>query len=105
MIAGLGYPNDAGHNAYFDDEIDASLPEDHPRRLLVRSAQKAVAMDLLPADFAPRAVYESEEITRFVAAVLEAGDARLLSGPLFPAPRPADRWHDAADELGADLHR
>ena len=47
-IATQGYPNDAAHNCYFDDEIDESLPEDHPRRIMVRSAQKAVAMDLLP---------------------------------------------------------
>src|SRR3954469_22377518 len=70
-LASRGYPNDATHNAYFDAEIDESLPEDHPRRIRVRSAQKAVAMDLLPADFAPRVIYESEEITRFVAEVLE----------------------------------
>src|SRR6201987_5454511 len=70
VFASRGYPNDATHNAYFDDEIDASLPPDHPRRILVRSAQKAVAMDLLPADFAPRVIYESDEITRFVASVL-----------------------------------
>jgi hypothetical protein len=70
-LAASGYPNDAAHNAYFDDEIDESLPDDHPRRILVRSAQKAVAMDLLPPDFAPRAIYESPEITAFVAAVLE----------------------------------
>ena len=52
-LATSGYPNDATHNAYFDDEIDESLPDDHPRRILVRSAQKAVAMDLLPDDFQP----------------------------------------------------
>src|SRR5581483_12304045 len=69
-LAPRGYPNDATHNAYFDDEIDESLPEDHPRRIRVRSAQKAVAMDLLPPDFAPRALYESDEMTAFVAAVL-----------------------------------
>jgi hypothetical protein len=50
-LAALGYPNDAEHNAYFDEEIDESLPADHPRRIHVRSAQKAVAMDLLPSDF------------------------------------------------------
>ena len=32
-IAAQGYPNDAAHNCYFDDEIDESLPEDHPRRI------------------------------------------------------------------------
>ena len=66
-----GYPNDAAHNAYFDDEIDDSQPEDHPRRIRVRSAQKAVAMDLLPDDFAPQALYLSDEMTRFIAAVLQ----------------------------------
>jgi len=58
-LATRGYPNDAEHNAYFDEEIDESLPADHPRRIRVRSAQKAVAMDLLPSDFPPRAIYES----------------------------------------------
>ena len=32
-LAAAGYPNDAAHNCYFDDEIDESLPEDHPRRI------------------------------------------------------------------------
>ena len=81
-LASLGYPNDATHNAYFDDELDESLPADHPRRILVRSAQKAVAMDLLPPDFAPRAVYESEEVTRFVAAVLEKDALYRSADPL-----------------------
>jgi hypothetical protein len=82
LLAPLGYPNDATHNAYFDDEIDESLPGDHPRRILVRSAQKAVAMDLLPAGFAPRAIYESEDVTRFVAAVLEQDVLYRSADPL-----------------------
>ena len=81
-LASLGYPNDATHNAYFDDEIDESLPDDHPRRIFVRSAQKAVAMDLLPDGFAPRAIYESDEVTRFVAAVLEKDVLHRSADPL-----------------------
>ena len=96
-LADRGYPNDAAHNAYFDDEIDESLPEDHPRRILVRSAQKAVAMDLLPADFAPRSIYESDEITRFVAAVLQ-------KETLFRSDDPLDGCnmtvYEEGDELG-----
>src|SRR5438093_2861502 len=96
-LADQGYPNDATHNAYFDDDVDESLPADHPRRILVRSAQKAVAMDLLPADFAPRAIYESEEITRFVAAVLE-------KDVLYPSADPLDGCnmtiYEQGDELG-----
>jgi hypothetical protein len=93
----LGYPNDAAHNAYFDEEIDESLPPDHPRRILVRSAQKAVAMDLLPRDFGARALYDSEEISRFVAAVLE-------KDVLYPSADPLDGCnmtvYEEGDELG-----
>jgi hypothetical protein len=56
-LAARGFPNDDVHNVYFT-EIDESLPEDDPRRILVRSAQKAVAMDALPPDFPTRRVYE-----------------------------------------------
>jgi hypothetical protein len=96
-LAGRGYPNDATHNAYFDDEIDESLPDDHPRRILVRSAQKAVAMDLLPEDFAPRAIYESDEITRFVAAVLEKDALYRSADPLDGCNMTV---YEAGDELG-----
>lgn len=96
-VSTRGYPNDAAHNAYFDDEIDDSLPDDHPRRIRVRSAQKAVAMDLLPDDFAPKALYLSDDVTRFIAAVLE-------KTTLFRSEDPLDGCnmtvYEAGDELG-----
>jgi hypothetical protein len=96
-IAAQGYPNDAAHNCYFDDEIDESLPEDHPRRIMVRSAQKAVAMDLLPEDFGPRRIYASDEVLAFVMAALEK-DA------LYPSADPLDgvnmTVYEEGDELG-----
>ena len=91
-LAPLGFPNDARHNCYFDDEIVDSLPEDHPRRILVRSAQKAVAMDLLPPDFGPRRIYGSEEGLRFGARrrLIRSRERRGSS------PRPAaDRYRRA----------
>jgi hypothetical protein len=96
-VAAQGYPNDATHNAYFDDAIDESLPEDHPRRILVRSAQKAVAMDLLPANFAPRAIYESDETLRFVAAVLEKDELYRSADPLDGCNMTV---YETGDELG-----
>src|SRR5438093_3525057 len=108
-LADQGYPNDATHNAYFDDDVDESLPADHPRRILVRSAQKAVAMDLLPADFAPRAIYESEEITRFVAAVLEKDvlyrSADALDGCNMTVYEEGDElgWHFDQSEFSVTL--
>jgi hypothetical protein len=95
--AGQGFPNDERHNCYFDDEIDESLPQDHPRRILVRSAQKAVAMDRLPREFGARRLYDSATITSFVAAALEK-DA------LHPSADPLDGCnmtvYEAGDELG-----
>ncbi len=94
--APFGHPNDETHNVYFS-KLDESLPEDDPRRLLVRSAQKAVAMDLLPPDFVARVLYESDEMTRFVAAVVEAD-------PLYRSADPLDGCnmtvYEAGDELG-----
>ena len=96
-LARLGYPNDATHNAYFDDEIDESLPEDHPRRILVRSAQKAVSMDQLPPDFAPRVLYDSDEMLRFVAAVLEKDVLYRSDDPLDGCNMTV---YEEGDELG-----
>jgi hypothetical protein len=97
QLAAKGYRNDETHNAYFDDGIDESLPPDHPRRVVVRSAQRAVAMDLLPADFVPRVVYDSDEMLRFVAAVLE-------QDVLYRSDDPFDGCnltvYEAGDELG-----
>jgi hypothetical protein len=96
-VAAQGYPNDAAHNCYFDDEIDESLPEDHPRRIMVRSAQKAVAMDLLPEDFGPRRIYTSDEVLAFVMAALE-------KDVLYPSADPLDgvnmTVYEEGDELG-----
>ncbi len=96
-LAALGYPNDEEHNAYFDEEIDESLPADHPRRILVRSAQKAVAMDLLPPSFGARAVYESDAITRFVAATLEKEVLYRSADPLDGCNMTV---YEEGDELG-----
>lgn len=96
-LAPLGYPNDATHNCYFDDEIDESLPEDHPRRIRVRSAQKAVAMDLLPEDFGSRRIYASDEVLAFVAAALEKDVLHQSADPLDGCNMTV---YEEGDELG-----
>jgi hypothetical protein len=96
-LARLGHPNDARHNAYFDDEIDTSLPVDDPHRILVRSAQKAVAMDLLPPTFATRFAYESDVMTSFVAAVLEEDVLYRSADPLDGCNMTV---YEDGDELG-----
>jgi hypothetical protein len=91
-----GFPNDERNTVYFED-VDESLPDDDPRRILVRSAQKSVAMDLLPDDFGVRRVYEWDGMTRFVAACLEQNE-------LFRSADPLDGCnvtiYEEGDELG-----
>ena len=96
-LAAAGYPNDAAHNCYFDDEIDESLPVDHPRRIQVRSAQKAVAMDLLPEDFGARRIYASDEVLAFVAAALEKDVLHRSADPLDGVNMTV---YEQGDELG-----
>lgn len=95
--ASHGFANDATHNCYFDDEIDETLPAGHPRRILIRSAQKAVAMDLLPEDFGPRRIYASGEVLAFVAAALEKDVLYQSADPLDGVNMTV---YEEGDELG-----
>lgn len=96
-VASQGYPNDDTHNCYFDDEIDETLAADHPRRILVRSAQKAVAMDLLPEEFGPRRIYASDQVLAFVAAALEKDVLYQSADPLDGVNMTV---YEEGDELG-----
>ena len=49
---------------------DDSAGPDHPRALLQHSAKKAVAYDQIPAEAPIRRLYESDDLTAFIAAVL-----------------------------------
>ena len=97
----LGFGNDDVHTVYFED-VDTSLPTDDPRRLLVRSAQKAVAMDRLPESFGVRRLYAWDDLTTFVAAAL--GKDRL-----YRSEDPLDGCnvtvYEEGDELGWHFDR
>src|SRR5712672_3058194 len=68
-LAGQAWASDQRHTVYFEPPDDAA-GGDHPRALLQHSAKKAVAYDLIP-DAAPiRRLYESGDLTAFIAAVL-----------------------------------
>lgn len=60
------------HDIEFTGVDPATRAEDDPLRTQVRSAKGCVAYDEIPADSPLRAVYESDELTRFVAAAVEA---------------------------------
>jgi hypothetical protein len=63
------WASDQAHTIYFEPPDHAAGP-DHPRALLQHSAKKAIAFDQIPADAPVRRLYESDDLTGFIAAVL-----------------------------------
>lgn len=66
----LAYRQDDVHNVYFDD-IDESLPDSDPRRMLQHTSQAAIAWDHISPTAELRRLYEWDGLTDFVAACLE----------------------------------
>lgn len=61
---------------------DPDRPDGDPRRHLGRSALTAIPYDAFPADSPLRAVYEDDDVLRFVAAVLDVGELHRYADPL-----------------------
>jgi hypothetical protein len=61
---------------------DESFPVDHPRQWLGNYSVGAVAYDLFPPDSPIRLLYESEQLTRFVAAILGLDAVYPYADPL-----------------------
>ena len=68
-LADRAWASDQSHTVYFEIPDDSSGP-DHPRALMQHSAKKAIAYDLIPAGAPIRRLYESDDLTAFIAAVL-----------------------------------
>ncbi|MEO7130347.1 MAG: hypothetical protein ABIZ07_03105 [Dermatophilaceae bacterium] len=64
------WASDRTHTIYFEP-IDESVPADHPRAHQVRSAKKGIAFDYIPADAPLRRLYASDDLTTFIATVLD----------------------------------
>ncbi len=69
-LAPKAWASDRTHTIYFEP-VDESVPATHPRAHQVRSAKHGIAYDHIPADAPMRRLYESDDLTRFIAAVLE----------------------------------
>ena len=69
QLAAQAWASDQTHTAYFEPADDSAGP-DHPRALLQHSAKKAIAYDQIPAGAPIRRLYESDDLTAFIAAVL-----------------------------------
>jgi hypothetical protein len=70
QLAASAWATDRTHTVYFEPP-DQSAGADHPRALEQRSAKRAIAYDLIPPTSPIRRLYESDDLTNFIAAVLE----------------------------------
>lgn len=75
------WPTDRTHTIYFE-QPDESVPESDPRRRQVRSAKHGIAYDYIPADAPVRRLYESDDLTAFIAAVLGKDKLYRSADPL-----------------------
>jgi len=69
QLSPLAWASDQAHTIYFEHPDGAAGPG-HPRALLQHSAKKAIAFDQIPASAPIRRLYSSDDLTRFIAAVL-----------------------------------
>jgi hypothetical protein len=69
QLTARAWASNQAHTVYFEPADDSAGP-DHPRALLQHSAKKAIAYDQIPAGAPIRRLYESDDLTAFIAAVL-----------------------------------
>lgn len=69
------------HTIYFE-EPDSNVAPDHPRAHQVRSVKHGIAYDYIPADAPMRRLYESDDLTDFIAAVLQKPQLYRSADPL-----------------------
>lgn len=90
------WKSDQTHNVYFTEPETGREP-DHPLAHLVRSSKNGIAYDHIPEDAPVRRLYESDDLTDFIAAVLE-------KPVLYRSADPLDAMQmtifDTTDELG-----
>jgi hypothetical protein len=69
QLAAGAWASDQARTIYFEP-ADDSAGRDHPRALRQHSAKKAIGYDQIPAGAPIRRLYESDDLTAFMAAVL-----------------------------------
>jgi len=93
---GLAHRTEATHNAYFEND-DPGLPADHPRRLRVRSAKRAIGWNRIGPRSPLRPLYEWDGLTEFIRAALRLP---ALHRDADPAGACSVMLYDEDDELG-----
>lgn len=80
-LDGKAWRSDRAHTVYFQP-VDETVPAEHPRAHQVRSAKHGIAYDYIPVDAPLRRLYESDDLTQFIAAVLEKPELYRSADPL-----------------------
>ncbi|MEX1214499.1 hypothetical protein [Saccharospirillum sp.] len=70
QLESKAWVSDRSHNVYFEP-LDTTVEPDHPLAFQVRSAKHGIAYDQIPEGAPLRRLYESDDLTNFIAAVLE----------------------------------
>jgi hypothetical protein len=99
--SGEGFVNEAIHNVYFED-VDESLPDDDPRRMMQRASQSTIAYDMIPPHAGIRALYESDTLLEFVGAALDKEPFYRNADPLGALNV---TYYGDGDELGWHFDR
>jgi hypothetical protein len=100
-LAPAAWATDQTHTVYFEP-ADESVPARHPRAAQQRSAKKAIAYDRIPASSPIRRLYESDDLTAFIAAVL---GKEVLYRSADPLDALEIATFDEGDELGWHFDR
>ncbi|TWP35806.1 HalD/BesD family halogenase [Leekyejoonella antrihumi] len=97
-LADKAWSSDRTHTIYFEP-ADETVPTSHPRAHQVRSAKHGIAYDHIPGDAPLRRLYESDDLTAFIATVLEKPVLYRSADPLdalqITTFKPGDElgWH------------
>jgi alkylated DNA repair dioxygenase AlkB len=94
-LAGKAWQSGQEHTVYFEPVNETVEPGD-PRRRTVRSAKHGIAYDYIPASAPLRRLYETDDMTTFIAAAL--GKDRL-----YRSADPLDALQITAFEPGDEL--
>ncbi len=107
-LADKAWKSDQTHTVYFEP-VDETVPAEHPRARTVRSAKHGIAYDYIPADAPLRRLYESDDLTRFIAEVLGKPVLYRSADPLDALQvttfRPGDElgWHFDRSEFSVTV--
>jgi hypothetical protein len=100
-LADKAWKSDQTHTVYFE-EVDDTVAPDHPRAHVVRSSKNGIAYDYIPGDAPVRRLYESDDLTRFIAVVL---DKPVLYRSADPLDAMQITIFNEGDELGWHFDR